>query len=52
MMTRKDFITLAATLRQTTEIATRIKQFEAVLPMCRQNPRFDETKFREACGLR
>ena len=51
MMTRKDFIILANTLKETTDIYTRIKQYEAVLPICKQNPRFDEDKFREACGL-
>lgn len=50
MMTRKHFKILAESLKKIEDMTQRNTMIDAWVDVCTQmNPRFDETKFREAC---
>ena len=51
-MTRKDFKLLADQIAQIVNLEARMMAAQAVAAACRQdNPRFDPSKFYEACGV-
>jgi len=50
-MSRKDFVALAAEIAQIVDVDARRSAAYAVAVACQKlNPRFDFTKFYEACG--
>jgi hypothetical protein len=51
-MTRKDFKTIAEAIARIEDLQTRVTIAEAMARTCAQaNPRFNQTKFFEACGV-
>lgn len=52
MMTRKDFVALAASIAKLANVEDRRQQAQTLLPTLRaSNPRFDTGRFLKACGL-
>jgi hypothetical protein len=52
MMTRKDFVVMAATIADITDAAERAKFAMNLLPTLKaSNPRFNEAKFLAACNV-
>ena len=51
-MTRKHFKLIAEQIAQIVDLEARMMAAQAVAAACRQdNPRFDPSKFYEACGV-
>jgi hypothetical protein len=51
-MTRKHFILSAEQIAQIVDLEARMMAAQAVAAACRQdNPRFNPSKFYEACGV-
>lgn len=53
MMTRKNFETLAGIISRmnNNNWTEKCNVFNGVVALCKENPRFDEYKFAEACGM-
>ena len=51
-MTRKDFEAIAQAIAKIADLETRVMIAEAMARTCaRTNPRFDQSRFYEACGV-
>ncbi len=52
MLTRKDFVFSAELISKITNKAEKLIAYARAAELFKKsNPRFDETKFRQACGL-
>lgn len=51
MLTRRHFEAIASIIEMKEDRTQKMIAYEAIRPICMENPRFDEPKFLKACGI-